>query len=148
MSEPLPQSAEAKTNVALCEESARVLAAYSRGELSVEQMRAALSRCQLTSNAPEAIPIRDNLVTLVDRFLEGELSFEQFNEAYGRTYHQDLPQWGLSWTEQEPLDEIDERLQWTTDDAPSDEDRAYGYRSRDEFREWLIKHRRLLTGTA
>jgi hypothetical protein len=142
MSEIKPQSPQGKLNAALVDEAQRVFDALSDRKLSPEEAKAVFSRCQVAVTAPEAVPIRNAIIALVDEFLSGNLSFEAFDVAYGKAFHGDLPPWGLSWADEEPLSEIDERLQWTTKDSPSEEDRAYGYISREEFREWLVEYRR------
>ena len=142
MSDLKPQSPEGKKNAALCEEMDRIFDAMSDGKLSPEEMQFALSRCKLTVSAPEAFPIRDALIALVDNFLKGNSSFEEFDVAYGQAFHGDLPPWGLSWVDVEPLAEIDDRLQWSVKDTPTEEDRAHGFLSREQFREWLVEYRR------
>jgi hypothetical protein len=142
MSDLKPYSPEGKRNAELCEELDRIFDAMSDGKLSPEEMQSALSRCKLTVSAPEAFPIRDALIALVDNFLRGGLSFDDFDVAYGQAFHGDLPSWGLSWEEVEPLAEIDDRLQWTTKNSPTDEDRAHGFLSREQFCDWLIDYRR------
>ena len=140
MSDLKPQSPEGKKNAALCDEMDRIFDLMSDGKMSPEEMQSALSRCKLTVSAPEAFPIRDALIVLVNDFLSGGLSFDEFDMAYGQAFHEDLPSWGLSWEEIEPLAEIDDRLQWTVKGTPTDENHADGFLSREQFREWLVDY--------
>ena len=39
-----------------------------------------------------------------------------------------------------PLAEVDDRLQWTVKGIVTDEDRAHGFMSREQFREWLVDY--------
>ena len=140
MAELKPQSPEAKRNAELCEEAWRLFDAMSEGKLLPEEFKSALSRCRLTVSAPEAFPIRDALIEMVENFLKGKLSFDEFDVAYSQAFHGDLPSWGLSDKEVEPLAEIDDRRQWTVKDTLTEEDMRYGYRSREQFREWLVNY--------
>lgn len=140
MAELKPQSPEAKRNAQLCEEAGRIFDAMSEGKVSPEEFKSALSRCRLSVSAPEAFPIRDALMEMVENYLKGNLSFDEFDMAYGQTFHGDLPSWGLSDKEVEPLAEIDDRLQWTVKDSLTEEDIRYGYRNREQFRKWLVNY--------
>ena len=146
MAELKPQSPEARRNAQLCEEAERIFDAMSEGKLSPEEFKSSLSRCRKTVSAPEASPIRDALIEMVENFLKGNLSFDEFDVAYGRAFHGDLPSWGLSDKEVEPLAEVDDRLQWTVKGTPTDEDRSYGFLSREQFREWLVEYWRYSYG--
>jgi hypothetical protein len=140
MSDLKPQSPEGKRNAELCEEAERIFDAVSEGKLRPEDMQAALSRCRKTVSAPEALPIRDALIELVEKFMKGNLTFDEFDVTYGQVFHSELPSWGLSDKEVEALAEVDDRLQWTVKGTPTPQDRADGFMSREQFREWLVDY--------
>jgi hypothetical protein len=136
-----PESPQAKINAALLDESMRLWDALERGEMNVKEWLLATKPYEITLSAPEAIPIRDNLLTLIDEYLEYKISFGEFDNEFGRIFHKELPGWGLARDEAIPLGDVDDKLQWTVATGLTTEERSYGYRSTEEFYSWLVSYR-------
>jgi hypothetical protein len=76
------------------------------------------------------------LLGMIDDFLAGTLSFEDFERRYSDCYIDELPEDGLSDEEHDFFGGIHEKFSWTDPD-PGEEDRRYGWIIRAEFVEWL-----------
>jgi len=85
------------------------------------------------------------LAQMTDAFLGGKLTFEAFQEAYSRTFIDEMPDDALSATELEQYGEVHEKAEWTAR-APSKEDRDHGWMDVAEFTNWLRAHRAKLRG--
>ena len=87
-------------------------------------------------NAPSSQNYRESLLQMIEKFLDGRLSFEQFEEQYYPFYVDAVPDGALSDSEAAFFGTVQERLDWTAE-APPPEDRAYGWINRSEYRDWL-----------
>lgn len=73
---------------------------------------------------------------VIDDFLAGKLSFDEFETRYSDCYIEEMPENGLSDEGHDFFGGIHEKFSWTGPD-PAEEDRRYGWISREEFVEWL-----------
>jgi hypothetical protein len=83
---------------------------------------------------------RKELLALVDQLLAGELTVPQFRAFYYDFYLEEVPDEALTVQDSEFFGLVQEMLDWTTL-APPEEDRAVGWMSHEEFRDWVAGER-------
>jgi hypothetical protein len=83
---------------------------------------------------------KKQLLALVDQLLAGELTVPQFRVAYYDFYLDEVPDEALTIQDSEFFGLVQEMLDWTAL-APPEEDRAVGWMSYDEFRDWVAGER-------
>jgi hypothetical protein len=88
------------------------------------------------------MPLPDTSVLdqLIDHFLTGRISFDDFATDYSRVFIDDLPDDALSPEDLTKYGDINEIAELTTP-TPTDEDRQCGWITITEFKEWLEAHR-------
>ena len=134
-------SAQAQENLRLDNSRHVLLARLNRREISIDFFREEAKKYELTTSAPEAEAHRAMLMSLIEGYLKGELSFTQFSEAYLHYYSVQLPGYLFADADLMQFAEISERLQWTAE-HPSADEIAAGWNSPGDFFDWLRTYRR------
>jgi hypothetical protein len=83
---------------------------------------------------------RLRLDALIDEYLAGATSVEEFGAAYSRYYLEGVPDTALSPEQFDWYGLVHEKLEWTANTATVEE-RQLGWMTPGEFRTWLDRHR-------
>lgn len=84
---------------------------------------------------------RAKLDEIMAAFLGGAMSFEEFQHRYSACYIDEEADAAFSPEEVDHYGAVHDKAEWTTQ-APTAEERGYGWVTPTEFREWLTVHER------
>lgn len=73
---------------------------------------------------------------MIDEFLSGGCTFEEFVAKYYWCYLDEVPDKGLTDYDHEFFGLVQEKIDWTGEDPP-ESDRKDGWMDRAEYRDWL-----------
>lgn len=76
------------------------------------------------------------LVQMIERFIEGDWSFQDFNQRYYNHYVRLPEEPGTTADEERFFSDVHEWLDWTTEN-PSPADRSDGWHDVEQFKVWL-----------
>ncbi len=82
---------------------------------------------------------RTQLDELIDCYLDGDLDFTAFQQAYSRRYVDEGADRNFSGAEVDHYGVVHEKAEWTAI-SPTLEDRSYGWIDPSEFKTWLTIH--------
>ena len=88
---------------------------------------------------------RAALLGIIDSFLRGERSFEEFSTDYSWCFIDEIPEMELTPEIADQYGAVHEKAEWTTA-YPTPEERGYGWMDIDEFTIWLRRYRESLEG--
>ena len=84
---------------------------------------------------------RATLDALMFSFLSKQMSFKDFQHSYSACYIDEEADSAFSPEEVDHYGAVHEKSEWITE-APSIEERRYGWETPTEFRDWLAVHER------
>jgi hypothetical protein len=73
---------------------------------------------------------------MINSFLDGSWTYDQFAETYYWFYLDKVPEGVLTVYDHDFFGMAQEKLDWTTE-APDTIERHYGWMDREEYRDWL-----------
>lgn len=82
---------------------------------------------------------RDVLEALIEAYLAGRMSFDDFGPAFSHYFIEKVPEDALTTDDLMWYHDVHERIEWTTD-APTPEDVGYGYTTPSQYFRWLQRH--------
>lgn len=80
------------------------------------------------------------VINLIDTFIAKEIIFKEFEDDFLKIYLNDSKYDKLTEEQQDFIEEINEKTEYTSDNI-TEEEREYSWITSDEFREWLERYK-------